>query len=249
MSNAALYSLTSVVIVSLISFVGVLTLSLRKQKLKDFLLYLVSFSAGALLGDIFIHILPEIAEEKGFDLWVSLYILLGFTLTFVIEKIIHWHHAQDSNKHKHLHPVTFLVLFGDAVHNFIDGVIIAVTYLVSFPVGLATTIAVVLHEIPQEIGNFGVLVHGGFSTGKALWYNFLSALTAVVGTVLVLTLGAHIEGALNPLSAFTAGTFIYIAGSDLIPELHKEVSVRKNIIQFVWLILGISIMYSLLLLE
>lgn len=249
MSLVWFYSLVSVTVVSLLSLVGVFTLSINKKRLQDMLLYLVSFSAGALLGDIFIHLIPELAEEGGFELSLSFYILLGIVGTFVIEKIIHWQHAQDSNKHKHLHPVTFLTLFGDGVHNFIDGAIIAASYMVGFQVGIATTIAVILHEIPQEIGNFGVLIHGGFTRGKALFYNFLSALTAILGTVIVLILGTQVEGSLGALTAFTAGTFIYIAGADLIPELHKEVSVRKNIIQFVWLLLGIAVMYSLLFLE
>ncbi|OGK17852.1 hypothetical protein A3G67_02905 [Candidatus Roizmanbacteria bacterium RIFCSPLOWO2_12_FULL_40_12] len=249
MSSAWFYSLLSVAIVSLISFVGVFTLSLNKQRLQDFLLYFVSFSAGALLGDVFIHILPEIAEEKGFTLSLSFYILVGIVTTFILEKVIHWHHAQDANKHKHLHPVTFLTLFGDGVHNFIDGAIIAASFMLNFQLGIATSIAVVLHEIPQEIGNFGVLVHGGFTKGKALFYNFLSALTAVIGALVVLVLGSQLEGSLTILTAYTAGTFIYIVGADLIPELHKEVSIRKNLIQFVWLLLGIVVMFSLLLLE
>lgn len=249
MENVWLYSLLSVTVVSLISLIGVFTLSITPKKIQGFLLYLVSFSAGALLGDVFIHLLPEIAENGGFTLMISLYILLGIVSTFIIEKIIHWHHAQDANKHKHLHPVTFLTLFGDGVHNFIDGVIIGATYMISFPLGLATTFAVVLHEIPQEIGNFGVLIHGGFSKSKALFYNFLSALTAVLGTLLVLFVGANLQGSLTGLSAYTAGTFIYIAGSDLIPELHKETSVKKTFWQFVTLILGIAVMFSLLLLE
>ena len=244
-----LYSLLSVTVVSLISFVGVFTLALKKQRLQDFLLYLVSFSAGALLGDVFIHLLPEIAEEKGFDLSISFYILIGIVSTFIIEKILHWHHAQDSNQHKHLHPVTLITLFGDGLHNFIDGVIIAASFMLNFQLGIATSIAVILHEIPQEIGNFGVLLHGGFTKGKALFYNFLSALTAVLGALVVLILGTQLEGSLPILSAYAAGTFIYIAGADLIPELHKEVSVKKNIIQFVWLLAGIAIMYSLLFLE
>lgn len=249
MSIVGLYSLLSVIVVSLLSLIGVFTLFLKREKLQDLLLYLVSFSAGALLGDVFIHLIPELVEDGGFNSNISLYILLGIVGTFVIEKIIHWHHAQESNKHKHLHPVTFMTLFGDGAHNFIDGVIIAASYMVNFQVGLATTVAVVLHEIPQEIGNFGVLIHGGFSRAKALWYNFLSALTAILGALIVIFLGAQIENSIPALTAYTAGTFIYIAGADLIPELHKEVSVRKNVIQFVWLILGIVIMFSLTLLE
>ncbi|MBI2051682.1 ZIP family metal transporter [Candidatus Roizmanbacteria bacterium] len=249
MARIWLYSLVSVVAVSLLSLIGVFTLTVKEKRLRGLLMYLVSFSAGAMLGDVFIHLLPEVFEKAKISLQVSLFVLIGIVSTFVLEKSIHWHHAQVETKSRRLHPVTFLTLFGDGVHNFIDGVILGASYLANIPAGIATTIAIVFHEIPQEIGNFAVLVHGGFSKSKALFYNFLSALTAVLGTVLVLYFGSQLANASIFLISYTSGAFIYIAGSDLIPELHKEVAFKKSLSQFLSLVLGIVVMLSLLLLE
>ena len=149
----------------------------------------------------------------------------------------------------HPHPLALMNIVGDATHNFIDGLIIAGSYLVSIPVGIATTLAVIFHEIPQEIGDFGVLLHGGFSKQKALMFNFLSALTAILGAVVALLISSFVENITIFLAPFAAGIFIYIAGTDLIPELHKEVEVKKSFIQLLWFVLGIGVMLALLLLE
>lgn len=243
------YGLGSVIVVSLISLVGVLTLSLRSDLLERVLIYLVSFAAGALFGDAFIHLLPEIVEKTGFKLNVSLYILLGIIVFFVLEKVIHWHHFHMPHSEEQTHPFTIMILIGDVVHNFIDGLIIGASYIVSIPVGIATTIAVILHEIPQEIGDFGVLLHGGFSRGRALLFNFLSALTAVLGLLVSIILIGLISEVTVFLIPFAAGGFIYIAGSDLIPELHKSVRISDSILQLVSFLLGIAIMMALLMLE
>lgn len=246
MPNVWIYSLVSVLIVSLISFVGVLTLSIKADKLKKILLYMVSFSAGALFGDAFIHLLPEIIGEFGFGVNISIYVLLGIGLSFIIEKFIHWRHCHIPTSEEHIHPFALMNLFGDGVHNFIDGLIIGASYLASIPVGIATTIAVILHELPQEIGDFGVLLHGGFSKGKALFFNFVTALTAVFGAVVALLIGSFTENITIFLVPFAAGTFIYIAGSDLIPEIHKEVEVKKSLLQFIAIVLGVLVMLLLL---
>lgn len=243
------YSLGSVVLVSLISLIGVVTLSIKAEKLSQFLIYMIAFSAGALFGDAFIHLLPETVEETGFSLNISLYILTGIAFSFIVEKIIHWRHCHHPTTEDHPHPFAYLNLFGDGVHNFIDGLIIAAAYLSSIPVGIATTLAVVLHEIPQEIGDFGVLLHGGFSKEKALVLNFFTALTAVLGTVIALTLGRFVGGLEIFLVPFAAGSFIYIAGADLIPEIHKEVKVSKSIGQFLTFVLGVAIMVLLIFVE
>lgn len=245
----AVYALLSVFVVSLISLVGAVLLPLSEKRLQNFLIYFVSFSAGALLGDVFIHLLPEVVEVDGFTQSVSINILLGILATFVIEKVIHWKHHQSHSGHIHKKPVTTMTLLGDGVHNFIDGLIIGASYFISIPAGIATTFAVILHEIPQEIGNFGVLVNGGYSRSRALMLNFLSALTAVAGTVTVLVVGGTNNNMVMTLTSFAAGNFIYIAASDLIPELHKEVGFRKTVLQFVTMLLGIGVMFALLLLE
>lgn len=241
------YSLISVVIVSIMSLVGALTLSLRQETLKKILLFLVSFSAGGLLGGAFLHLLPEAAGEAGFTINLSLYTLSGLVFFFIMEKFIHWRHCHIPISSLHPHPFAYMNLFGDGIHNFIDGLIIGASYLAGIPLGIATTLAVILHEIPQEIGDFGVLLHGGFGVRKALVMNFLTALVAILGVVVSLLLGEFVEGTAVFLLPFAAGGFIYIAGSDLIPELHKESAPGKSLAQLLMIVLGIIIMLLLVL--
>ncbi|KPJ70361.1 hypothetical protein AMJ51_02150 [Microgenomates bacterium DG_75] len=247
--NPWLYSLISVLLVSLFSFVGVLFIALKKEKLKKILLFLVSFAAGGLLGGVFLHLLPEAVEEVGFNLEISLAVLVGILTFFVLEKFISWRHCHIPTSKEHPHPLAFMNLVGDAFHNFTDGMVIAASFLASVPLGIATSLAVIFHEIPQEIGDFGVLLHGGFSREKALIFNFVSALMAVGGAVFVLILGTRFISFTRLLIPFTAGGFLYIASSDLIPELHKETNLAKSLFQMLGLILGISVMLFLLILE
>jgi zinc and cadmium transporter len=239
-----LLPLLSVVFVSLASFVGLFTLAVSAVKLQRLMFALISFAAGALLGDTFLHIMPEIVEKSGFTLTTGLWLLAAFVLFFVLENGIHWHHYHHVGEDDR-HPVGVLNLVGDGLHNFIDGVIIGVAYLVDVHLGIVTTLAVIFHEIPQEIGDFSILIYSGFSKVQALWFNFLSALTAVVGTLLALWFGQTLSGALPVLLTITAGGFIYIAAVDLIPELHKEVGVRKSVIQFASMLGGIGLMLVL----
>lgn len=242
--------MASVLTISFISLIGIFTLSIRLDKINKFLLYMVSFSAGALFGDAFIHLLPEAVEEYGFGVKTSLFVIAGITFSFIVEKFIHWRHCHNLNCEEHKHqPFVIMNLLGDAVHNFIDGIIIAASFLVSIPIGIATTLAVVLHEIPQEIGDFGVLIHGGFSRKKALIYNFLISLFSLFGAALTLLIGVYTENLIVFLIPFAAGGFIYIAGSDLIPELHKEVAIKKSALQLLSFVLGVAIMAALLILE
>ena len=245
-----LFSLISVFIVSLISLVGILTLSINNQKLKKFLIYLISFSAGALLGDAFIHLLPE-TIKRGFTLTSSLSILAGIGIFFVLEKVIHWQHCHgEITEERHIHPFAYMNLVGDSLHNFLDGIIIATSYIISMPAGIATTIAVIMHEIPQEIGDFGVLIHGGFTKSRALLMNFLTALTAILGAIITLILNKSIENLGSILTPLAIGGFVYIAGSDLIPELHKHSDkLSKSLLQLLSFLLGILVMYLLLFLE
>lgn len=244
------YTLLSVAIVSLISFGGVVTLSANVGRLNRMLIYLVSFSAGALFGDVFIHLLPEFFALNGFSLATSLFILAGIVSFFVLEKIIHWHHHHDIEHDDECadrpHPFALVNLVGDGFHNFLDGLIIAASYLLSVPVGIATTIAVVLHEIPQEIGDFGILLHGGFKVRQALLFNFLSALAAVAGGLSAFALAGGPVAIETMLVPFSAGGFIYIAGSDLIPELHKERALDASLLQLAAFIAGIAVMLGLL---
>jgi len=239
-----LYTLVSVFLISIVSFIGVFSFAVKTEKLKDMLIYFVSFSAGALFGDAFIHLLPEV-YEKSTGLFVPIFILTGILIFFILEKIVHWQHCHMPITKTHVHPFAYMNLIGDSMHNFIDGIIIASSYILSIPAGIATTFAVFLHEIPQELGDFSVLIHGGFSRKKALLVNFITALTAVLGAIFVLFI-SRIASLEVVFISIAIGGFIYIAGSDLIPELHKETGTRKSIIQLISFILGILVMLSLL---
>src|SRR4030042_2584768 len=171
------YSIVSVIVVSAISLVGVLALLWHKDT-KKITFLLVSFAVGGLFGDAFIHLLPESFEEIENKLAIGLWVLVGMMIFFALEKFLRWRHCHLSENEQHVHPVVTMNLVGDAVHNFIDGMVIGATYMVSIPLGLTTTLAIVLHEIPQEMGDFGILIYGGLSVKKALVFNFLSAATA-----------------------------------------------------------------------
>jgi len=248
-----LYSLLSVIIVSSLSIIGVLTFQLKEKTLKKMLLYFVSFSVGGLFGDAFIHLIPEATQGSGFGLDVSLYILFGVIISFVVERFFQWRHCHIPTSDEHPHSLAYMNLFGDAVHNFIDGLIIGGSYLANIPVGVATTLAVIFHEIPQEIGDFGVLIYGGLNKSRALFFNFLTALMAVLGAIVALTLGSlmGLSQVFIPfLIPFAAGSFIYIAGSDLIPELRKdEPALLKSALQLSAFVLGVLIMLSFIFLE
>ena len=234
--------LVATFIVSLIAFVGILTFLLREEWLKKALLILVALSSGALLGGAFLHLLPEAVSKLGADLNVFLYLLLGFCLFFILEQFLHWHHQHDE-AHS-VKPFTYLILVGDGVHNFIDGLVIAASFIASYPVGIVTTLAVALHEIPQELGDFGALVYGGFGKKRALVFNYISAITAIVGGVIGYFASSIMSASTVYLIPFAAGTFIYIAAADLIPEIKHAVSIRRSIIHFCVFLAGIGIMLA-----
>lgn len=237
-----LWSVGATVVVSLISVIGVLTLALKDRLLKTVVFWLVGLSAGALMGGAFLHLLPEALEESGAEK-IFFYLLMGFALFFLVEKLFHWRHCHEEICE--VHSFAYMNLLGDGIHNFIDGLVIAASFAVDIKLGLATTVAVMIHEIPQEIGDFGVLIYGGFSKAKALLYNFLSAALAIVGAVA----GVFLAASLNSFTAFllplTAGGFIYIASADLVPEMHKENDFKKSLLVFIWFLAGIIIMYAL----
>jgi zinc and cadmium transporter len=241
-------TIISVIAVSLISLIGLFVISLKTITGRFIFTFLVSFSAGALLGDVFIHLLPELVEEGHFNLKISLIMLAAIFALFLMEGYFNWHHHHgegDANEHS-THPFVYNILVGDFLHNLIDGMVIAGAYQLDFRLGVATTIAVLLHEIPQEIGDFGVLVYGGFTKAKALIYNFISALSAVLGAIIVFVF-TNITESLPVLIALGAGSFIYIALADLFPQIHKEKG--RTYTQLTAMVLGIGAMFALLLLE
>lgn len=239
------HSLVSVAVVSALSLVGLLTFLLRRELQKELLLYFVSFSVGGLFGGAFFHLIPEAAEASGFTPQLSALILLGILSSFIVEQVLKWRHCHVLTSEEHPHSFAYMNLFGDAVHNMIDGLIIGGSYLASTSMGVAGTLAVCFHELPQEIGDFGVLLYAGFKRRRALLYNFLTALTAFIGVVIALVLNVYVEDLAMILVPFAAGNFIYIAGSDLIPELHAEGKLSQVVLQLVAMILGIFILFSL----
>ena len=250
MNETLFYILGSTFLISLISFVGALTLFLKEKLLNKILLILVAFSAGALIGGAFLHLLPESIMEIGITpdalLNVFLFLLLGFCLFFILEQFIHWHHHHGCHGEEcNIKPFSYLILISDGIHNFIDGLIIAGSFMVNPAMGIVTTIAVALHEIPQELGDFGILIYGGFNKLKALMWNFISALTAVLGGITGYVLTTHIEGLAVYLLPFAAGNFIYIAASDLIPEIKHRENFKKSLLHFVVFLIGIGLMLLL----
>lgn len=251
MIQALFYTIISVVIVSLISLIGISPFLIKKLRSEEVLHFLVSFAAGALLGDALLHILPHVVEDYGFSLSVSLAIMVGIIIFFVLEKFLSWHHCHmhGTKQECDVKPYAYMNIMSDGLHNFIDGLIIGASYLISIPIGIATTIAVAFHEIPQEIGDFAILLKAGFSRTKALLFNFASATMAILGGILSFFIGTKIGGFLSFVLPLTAGGFIYIALADLIPELHKEPSTTKSFLHLVGMVLGIAAMVGILLLE
>lgn len=235
---------SAVIIVSLLSFVGVLFLGFNEALLEKLLTALVGFASGSLIGGAFFHLLPG-ALEAGQSAWQ--YVVAGIVFFFIMEKFLYWRHCHDGKCPVHI--FAYLNLIGDGMHNFIDGIIIAASFLVSYSLGFATTLAVIFHEVPQEIGDFGVLVYGGFGKKRALTYNFMSALTAVAGALVTYFLASYVQGVGQFLVPFAAGGFIYIAATDLMPELHKRTRLRDSIFQLVAILLGLVLMWLLAYLE
>jgi zinc and cadmium transporter len=217
--------------------IAVFFLSIKKKLLSKLVLFLVSLSTGTLMGGAFLHLLPEGAENLDIEK-MFVVVLLAFVFFFMMEKILHWKHCHKQGCE--IHTFGKMSLFGDAIHNFIDGLIIASAFLVDIRLGFITTIMIASHEIPQEIGDFGVLIHAGYERRKALIMNFLVSLTVVLGAVVGYFINKDILIYLIP---FAAGGFIYISASDLIPELRKEKDLKKSLLQFAIFLIGILIMY------
>lgn len=250
-----IYALGSVFIVSAVSLVGAATLGMRRAVLNRLIFALVALAAGALFGDVFVHLLPELFEEWGTTLTSSLSVLAGIGIFFALEKFLRWHHSHEVHAcvgedcPETIQPFGYLVLASDGAHNFIDGLIIGASYLVGIPVGVATTIAVILHEIPQEIGDFGALLHSGFTVRRALFFNLLSALISVGGVAVAISLGTFVENVTDVVIGLAVGGFVYVAGSDLVPELQKENGGKSSAVQFLGLAAGMLVMVLLRVLE
>ncbi|MBU1146675.1 ZIP family metal transporter [Patescibacteria group bacterium] len=238
--NPLFWIIASTVVVSLISLIGVFTLALREKYLEKILLTLVALASGALMGGAFIHLLPE-AIERADSKSVFSWVLVAFVVFFVVEKILQWRHCHEENCE--IHTFGHMSLLGDGVHNFIDGLIIAAAFVENFGLGIVVTAVVILHEVPQEIGDFGTLLYAGFKKREALLVNFLSAVMAVAGGIIGYFLANASENFINILIPFAAGGFIYIGASDLLPEIRKTTKLKESVGTLVMFVLGIAIIY------
>lgn len=233
------YALGSVILVSLLSLLGAILIVLKRKTLEQIITYTLAFSSGVLLGSTFFNLLPEGVElfPEGVFTWT----LIGFVSFFCLEKVIQWHHHVEGRNLHEEKPIAYLTLIGDGIHNLADGAVIAASYLVSLPLGVTTTVAIIAHEIPHELSDFLILIHGGFSNKRALFFNFVSATTAIIGTVFVLLINAQFADFERYLVPFAAGNFLYIAASDLIPELLTKRHGITSVIQVAILLAGLMI--------
>jgi zinc and cadmium transporter len=234
-----LWAIGASFVVSLLSLIGIFGLLFNEKILDKALIFLVAISAGALIGGAFLHLLPE-ALEKSNTIFTYFYLILGFIFFFILERYFMWRHCHEEECV--VHPVSYLNLVGDGIHNLIDGLIMGASFAVDIKFGVVTTIAIIFHEIPQEIGDFGVLIYGGMNKYKALIFNFLSAITAVIGAAVGYVFSERLGFFLPFMLPFAAGGFIYIAACDLIPEIHKQVDIAKATLSMGFFVLGVAFM-------
>lgn len=239
-------TLISVFVISIVSLVGIFFIHFRRSNIQKLLFVLVSFAVGTLLGDVFFHLFPEIYTETQSPLFTGIYVLGGIFLFFCLEHFLHWHHYHNGILEGHAaHPSAYTNIAADALHNFVDGLIIGASFLMSLPLGIATTLTIIFHEIPQELGDFSILINAGFSKAKALAFNFFSATFAIFGGLIAVLVGPSSESFAPALVAITAGGFLYLALSDLVPQLHKNIRLRHSVIRFFAALFGVAIMFAL----
>jgi zinc and cadmium transporter len=223
---------------SLLALSGAVTVVLPAPAFDRVVLPLVALAAGSLLGGALFHMLPAAVDRLGNVLPVYELLAVGIFTFFLLEQYLHWHHCHRSqSKHR---PVGYLILIADGAHNFVDGLAIAAAFIVDTHLGLVTWLVVAAHEVPQEMGDFGILVHSGWSRAAALVYNLLSALTVLAGGLVAYTLSASVDVA--PLLPFAAGNFVYIALADLVPELTTSPAPRDKAVHALGFALGLALL-------
>ncbi len=240
------YAIGSAILISLISILVAIPLLIKKKISKHTLLFLLSISVGAILSTVFFNFIPEIIEHE-YTLTSAIYILIGFILMFIIEKFIHWKHTNKCSEncgHAHAYSLAPINIIGDGVHNFIDGLVIAGAYATNITLGIATTISIIFHEVPQEIADFGVLLYSGWSKKKAIIFNLLSALTAIVGTIIGLILAHETHHFTVFMLPLAAGNFLYIAASNLLPQLHRHCKAKDTFYHLLAIAIGIAIILA-----
>jgi zinc and cadmium transporter len=251
LNSSSVWALGSTVVVSLLSLIGVVTTLTDTARLKSATYLLVGLATGALFGDAIIHLLPQAFEASQNKAQTSLLVLCGVFGFFILEKFLHWRHKHsiDDDDVTTIHPMGRMNLIADGLHNSIDGLLIGASYLVDVQIGIATTVAVLLHELPQELGDFGVLIHAGYSRSKALLFNLVSASFAIAAVLIALWIGTSVADFTQIMIPIAAGAFLYVAGSDLVPELHKERAPQKSLAQFISILVGCGLMWALLFIE
>lgn len=229
-------------LMSCIALVGSLTLVLQPRTLDRILLPLVAFAAGSLIGGALFHMIPAAVHEMGNRTSVYVWLVAGFVLFLALEQFLNWHHSHSQHPDDK-QPLTYLILVADGLHNFIGGLFVAASFLVDFQLGIVAWLAAAAHEVPQELGDFGVLVHGGWSKSRALLYNFASALLFLVGGVVAYVASARLDVAF--LVPFAAGNFLYIGAADLIPEIKSSHDAKTNAVHFLAFIIGLGLLLLL----
>jgi len=223
---------------SAIALIGGVTLLLTEARLRSLLLPLVALAAGTLLGGALFHLIPAAIDQMGNRLSVYLWIVAGFGVFFALEQFLNWHHCHRTPcEHQ---PLTYLILAADALHNFVGGLAVAGAFLIDIRVGVSAWIAAAAHEVPQELGDFAVLVHGGWKAPRALLFNFLSALTFLAGGLAAYASARVFDVAF--LLPFAAGNFIYIAAADLIPEVKHQTRMSLSILHFAAFAAGLAVL-------
>ncbi|WP_298651644.1 ZIP family metal transporter [uncultured Proteiniphilum sp.] len=250
MDHIGLYALLSTLVVSLLSFVGAFLFFIKTKTLQLILLLLICFSIGALLGNAFFHLIPESYFHLPSAHLASWLILAGFLLFFIIDQVLRVHTNTEPHTHTDSHasgikPYGYLSLYADGIHNFTDGILIGAAWMVMPELGLATTLAIIMHEIPQEVSDIGILIRAGFSKRKALLFNFVIACAAILGTALTLWLGHHVGHLSTYILPVAAGGFIYLAAGSLLPEILKETAKRNLLLHLVVILSGLGLMYYL----
>jgi len=241
--DALAWIITSGLIMCGIAMVGSVLFLMTEANFKKLLLPLVALSAGTLIGGAFLHLVPEGLESfKGDSYVFFLWLLAGFLVFFALEQIIHWHHCQNADADCKA-PLGYLILIGDSLHNFIGGLAVAGTFLIDIRLGITTLLAAAAHEVPQELGDFAVLLHAGWSRKSALLLNMLSGLTFLIGGLVAYGASKNLD--ITFLVPFAAGNFIYIGASDLIPEVNKHHHLSENIKNFLAFVAGLALMMAL----
>jgi zinc and cadmium transporter len=230
------------VLMSTIALIGAVTIALENRTRERLILPLVAFSAGSLLGGAFLHMIPEAVERSPKDPWVYVWVLIGFTTFFAFEQFLHWHHWHaDAPEHKS--PLSHLLVIGDSLHKLLGGVAVAGAFIVEVQLGITTWIIAAAHEVPQELGKYGVLLHGGWSKGKALLVSVASSLTFLVGGIFAYAASMQVD--VSFLVPFAAGNFLYIAASDLVPEVNKHHRISINLLHFASFAAGIALLMAI----